>query len=374
MTTYNDLLNEFGTPINRSAKTSLITHGDPIYLIADSPFSTAYPELKQVAKDISLVDMKWQHAINELMSFYKNSQYLSSTPIWLIDENKLSVKREALLNNFLQNYGDKVLVCYLDRFINKHENTVQIHANRGLLLQDNRTIVRSDVLSTIVERPGSAYLSDQIQHIKQAYKQSEAKGIILIDTGLASGNSISHLNKLFTLSGMNVIKFFGGVGWYPKGFEKIKELDPECLLWFDLSKGGWIETRDYFILPNAGIPLAKKDPMTSIETLYREVFNGDDIGFTLPYMSFFERWFRLGDVSEVRDIIHTCYELTKGIYTSFGNNITIKNLQDLYKNTNQLFLLPIHFGDIDEQITQLQPNIDIVDYIDEYYKRLRSSS
>lgn len=360
--TLNPLLSEAGRPINEAAKKTEVRQGDPIYLITTLPFNVAFPQLAEAAEDLLQLNVVWQQFNEAIAAFYTQSDVFSRVPVWIVDEVKLARKR-ALLIQAAKEENPDLTVCSTERFC-LTENALRLQINRVIPLSDESEIVRDDKPSKRAERPGCPPLSQQIDIIEQVYDQNGRNGFLLEDTGLASGGSVKQTAEILAKKGIQVTKVVGGLGWYPRARETLAEYNPVCLIWFGLSEGGWVENRDFPVLPQTGILIAEIDPKTQeLKLAQRFLSNGSPIGFTIPDLAFGGRWFRITDTQEIQRIRVLCLEGTVNLYHAVNPELTIGQLAELYDERGSLFTLPVNFGNLNDQLAQVTPEIKIVDYL-----------
>jgi hypothetical protein len=357
----NPLLNSVGRPISGGQKE--IKPGEPLYLLTTLPFNDAFPILTNLAKNPQKLEKAVQEFQADLIDFYSKQESITA-PIWMLNEKDLARKKEELIK--LETKANPSLtVCSTERFTTEKE-ILKFQINRVIPLDDQGNLIRDDRPSFRAERPGSPSLSQQLQEIKTAYFKNGKSGFLLEDTGFASGGSIKTIAEMLESVGITVTKIIGNVGWYPKAWNELQRFKPECLIWFDLGKGGWIENRDFLLLPQSGILVGETDKSTGETRLAKKYLDNDPqlpIGFTLPDITFEGRWFRIANGELINQIKELCLKNTLKILEVINPNLTLGDLAYYYNQNDDLFTLSVSFGNLNSQIQKLKPSTLFTDYL-----------
>lgn len=361
----NPLLSQIGKPLNKIARAIEVKQGDPIYFVTTLPFKINWPELAELAKLMksqTRTETAWKKFNTEISNFYAKSNHLSSVPIWMVDELRLTKIKNSLVRA-VKAENPNLIVCSTDNFC-LMPGTLTIQTNRVTPLAKKGNVVRYDNPSHIAERPGYPPLSQQIKSIKKIYGRNKGAVLLLDDIGFADGEPFRQLIKILAKHGIKVIKVIGGLSWYPKAYESLQNYEPESLIWFDLPNGGWIENRDFLLFSRTGIIVGEHDSKTGeLKLARRFLSDGTPLGLTVPDVAFGGRWFRMNNPLEIKQIHSFCLEHTIKIYNAIYPGLTIKQLAQIYTQKGSLFTLPIKFGNLEDQLAQVRPEIEIVNYI-----------
>jgi len=362
----DEILQAVGRPLNDVARTRHLEQGDPIYFVTHLPYQHLYPLLAgQISDEVSFA-ATWAKACETVEQFYSEASELQDKPIWAIDELALNRRRDDMVDAFVAAHP-AVTVCYLDR-ASERPDILQLNVNRTLVAEDG-VVTRTDSPSILAGRPGTPPIPEQLQAIAAICSERDSTDILLADSGFASGNSILQLCKLFEEAGLRVVKVIGGIG-STKSREVLAAYDPECCIWFDLQRSGWVESRDFFMFLNNGTPITVQadDPHTH-EIAVRPLADGTPIGFAVPYCAYGGRWFRLGSEAQIKQLVGRCFTYTQHLYDSVRQDITIAELAALYNHAAQTFLLPVNFGNLDTQYQAIEPTMPINTYLDNHFKQ-----
>ena len=322
---------------------------------------------KTLIADIEAFEKKWTQICSGIAEFYMQAQGLHNTPVWYVDELDLNEKRQEIVDQYLR-CNSFALLCYLDRVVAPPKNAFRFQASRSLVMQ-NDIIVRNDWPRVLVERPDTPPIAEQLAMLKSSFRVDGFREVVLIDSGFVSGNTTLDVCRWMADIGVPVKKVIGGIGWYPKACENLSKYDPECVIWFDIAKSGWVDTRDYFIFTNTGTPVSetsKSSPYGSLAV--RKLQDGTSVGFTIPYIAFGSRWFRTSNSSDTRKLLQICLDSTIKLIDAIDPTITIGRIAKLHEETGSLFLLPVPFGDIHKSLARAHPNTLLADYIDRQFK------
>lgn len=358
----NHLLSQVGEPINQAAKETKIKQGDSAYFLTSLPLETAFPILIEATDNPNQVRTAWQEFNRKIASFYNQNREVASVPVWMLDEIKLAQQKSILVESArIRTPG--LTVCSTERFC-LTPDALHLQINRVIPLTEDNNIVRDDRPSCRAERPGSPVLSQQIKALRQAYEQNGRNGLLLEDTGLASGGSIKTIAEMLETQGVPVTKVVGGLAWYPQALKQLESYNPEALIWFDLTKGGWVENRDFPVLPQTGILVAETHPETQeLRLTKRFLSNGLPIGFTVPNIAFGGRWFRATDIELIQKIKTLCLQETLSLVDAINPELTIGQLAEIYDQAGILFTLPVNFGNLSEQLSEVAPGVKFSHYL-----------
>ena len=359
----NPLLSSVGKPINKNAKQKEIKPGDPLYLITSLPFSTAFPILNNIAEDKKSLKNVLSEFQTDLTNFYSEQNFIT-TPIWILDELELTKRKKELIELALVD-NPLLTVCSTERSTIE-EASLKFQINRVILLDDQNNLIRDDRPSYQAERPGSLPILLQLQQIKKAHGEKGKNEFLLEDTGFASGKSVKTIAQLLEQIGIEVTKAIGSVGWFPKAWDELQKYNPNRLIWFDLGKGAWVEDRDFLLLPQSGILVGEISKETGETKLAKKFLNGDHslpIDFTLPDVIFEGRWFRITDNQSIKQLQKICLINTLKIFEAIKPKLTVGELAYFYNQTDNLFTLPVKFGNLDSQLSSLTPNTIYTEYL-----------
>lgn len=370
----NDVLDTVGRPLNKAARSQTIKMGQPVYLVSDLPFMRLFPAMNQFLESGPNFEETWKRLNAGIADFYARSSALQDIPVWYVDELKLNQQREAVLESYLADHP-AAMACYLDRVVDTSDRIdTRFQASRSLVVQDDM-IERDDWPRALANRPGAPTIERQLDDIKTAYDSNGAQELVIVDSGFASGNTVLDVSRWLGDKGVRVRKMIGSVGWYPRSYQSLRDYDPDCVIWFDILKSGWVDTRDYYIFNNTGTPVAEREDRTGLHRLAsRRLQNGASIGFNIPYVASGSRWFRIDSPHDTRKLLRICLQNTFTLINELCPQATIEDLAQMHEDNHSMFLLPVPFGDVNKPLQTIRSSTLLSDYIDEHFGYLQTSN